>query len=212
MPFLPVYDWLGLELSRRAEAVTSLALLVAGAVVAHVLGWVDLGGISASVLLSLSSVSRLVVFALAGLSVVAVATAIDERPSDYRAAVIATVGGFFLIDLFYIHPEVWSNVPALFYWLAKPVWVGVPMFGVAWWLSRRVDWPAKWVLLVAGVAGVIVLQLYYTVVPIPVVGGDAIQIGLVGNLSGGVPVHGAGLIVALTLVLIGMKAMEGDRT
>lgn len=160
-------------------------------------------------LFNLPESSRLVVAAMAVASFVLILNSVTNFESDNLVwVVLATVGGFFLVDLFYIHPVVWSNVPALFYWLAKPFWVGVPMFLTAMALMRWTDIPTVTMLVIAGIVGVVVLQLYYTVIPIPVVGGEAIQIGLVGNLTEGVGIHGGGLLLSLAAVLFAMWVVE----
>lgn len=135
MPFLPVYDWVGLDPTRRQEWAIN-------------------------------------------------ATAI-------------AVSLFFLVDWGVIHPIIWDNDPSSLYWLAKPIWVGVPMVLAAWYARSSFRMSRAASLLVGGLAGVISLQLYYTVVPIPVEGGDAIQIGLVGNLTEGLVVHFGGLALAI---------------
>lgn len=154
---------------------------------------------------SLPPASKAIVAVITIASVVVIVNSVLNFEEDNLLWVVAaTVGGFFLVDLFYIHPQVWENVPSLFYWVAKPFWVGVPMFLAGLALTRWTNFSMVLTLVIAGMVGIVVLQLYYTVIPIPVVGGEAIQIGLVGNLTEGVAVHGGGLIIALAAVLIGM--------
>lgn len=208
MALLPVYEWAGLDddLTRRQQwglNVIGLALVVLGA---HAVGAIDLGGISGSVHNELPFWSGLTVAALVGLAVWAVLHGVlDTHLEDTRWVVVAAVGGFFLIDLYYLHPVEFENVPSLFYWLVKPFWVGVPMFLAAVWLERNTDLSRRLAYTLAGVIGVVVLQLYYTVIPIPVIGGESVQVGLVGNLTVGVPIHGTALLLALAAVVIGIK-------
>lgn len=207
MALLPVYEWAGIDddLSRREQWIINVVGLSAVIGAAHAFGWIDLGGISSSVLTSLPDVSLAVVSALVIISSLVIVNTISERSlSDTKWVVAAVVGGFFLIDLIYIHPEVFDNVPSLFYWVVKPFWVGVPMFLAALWFIRNTDLDRRVVYTVSGVIGIVVLQLYYTVIPIPTVSGGPIQVGLVGNLTVGVPVHGAGLLLALAVVVIGI--------
>lgn len=146
MPFLPIYDWIGLDLTRRQEWVIN-----------------------------------------------ATATAVFL---------------FVLVDWGVIHPFIWENDPATFYWLVKPFWVGVPMVATVWWL-RRGDVLGRWqALLAGGLVGIVSLQLYYTAVPIPVEGGDAIQVGLFGNLTEGLIVHFGGLALAIVGAILVYKAFK----
>lgn len=154
---------------------------------------------------SLPPVSQAVVFFVSVVSVAVIVFAVtDHSPTDWKWVVAATTGGFFLVDLLYIHPHVWNNVPGFIYWAFKPVFVGYGMFVVAWVLFNYTDISNFLTLLIAGLGGIVVLQIYYTVVPIPIVNGPDIQIDLAGNLTQGLSVHGFGLIVAFVIVLLGM--------
>lgn len=138
MPWLPIYEWLGLDLSERTKTVINVVGLA--------------------------------------------------------------VAGFVATDAVIAHGVIWENDPAIWYWLAKPVWVGVPMAAVAWWL-RRSGRGLGTSLLAGALAGVVSLQLYYTVVPVPIDGGPAVQVGLVGNLTEGLVVHLGALALALGAAL-----------
>lgn len=148
-------------------------------------------------------------------AIMALAVAIRfNEVTDTRWVIISTVAGFFLVDLFYIHPAVWNNVPALAYWIAKPIVVYIGMFLAAMAIIRYTDVEQMEVfgysgyvvlLAVAGIAGIVALQLYYTVVPIPIVGGEPIQIGIIGNLTEGLGIHGGGLILAFIVVVAAMR-------
>lgn len=213
MALLPVYEWAGLDddLTRRQQwAINTVGLAVA-VLVADALGWVDISTAGADVLRGLPGGQQTVVGAMAIAAAYAVLFAVATRDlMDTKWVVAAAVGGFFLIDLFYIHPSElhFNNVPALFYWLAKPVWVGIPMFLAAVWLLRNTELSRRLAYTWAAVVGAVVLQLYYTVIPIPVVTGESIQVGLLGNLTVGVPIHGGALLLALAVVVV---AIEGRR-
>lgn len=199
MPLLPVYDWLGIDLTNRQKlAVNTLALGIVLGVLA--------GGFGLDVITGLPPVSRLLVLGMAFLATVTIGLTILEHDLSSIAWITAgAVSGFFLLDLFYVHVSVFSNVPSLFYWLVKPFWVAVPMFITAWYLITRTDLSRGTSYLIAGITGIISLQSYYTVVPIPIVNGPSIQIGVVGNLTTGLQVHGVFLVIALAAVVIGVR-------
>lgn len=208
MALLPVYEWAGLEddLTRRQRWLINVSGLVLVVLGAHALGFVDLAGIGSDVLRELSTISQLAVAGLVLLSVFALIHTVTERDlMDMRWVVAAAVGGFFLVDLFYIHPEVFDNAPALFYWAVKPFWVAVPMFLTVWWLKDNTEYDMRLKYTVGAVVGVVVLQLYYTVIPIPTTSGEAIQVGLIGNLTTGVFTHGLSLLLALAVVVLAIQ-------
>lgn len=216
MALLPVYRWLGLEddLTRREQwTINALGLAIA-VLGAHTLGWIDLTAFSTDVLTGLPGGQQAVVAGMAVLAGFAVVHTVAERDlTNTRWVVAATVGGFFLVDLTYVHTHVFENLPALFYWAVKPFWVGIPMFAAAWWLVNETDVSRRLAYTLAGVFGVVSLQLYYTVVPIPVVDGDPIQIGLIGNLTTGLQVHGLallGVLAVLVVVMQGRRYVGGD--
>lgn len=211
MALLPIYDWLGIDddLTRRQQWSINLVGLATVLAVGHLLGFVDLGGVGADVLFNLPGFQQVFVVAIAAAAVAVIWITITERTiSDIAWIVAAATGGFFLVDLFYVHPHVFDNIPSLLYWLAKPIWVGVPMFVAAFWIMDRTDFPRPLTYTIAGLAGIVSLQLYYTAVPIPVVGGESIQVGLKGNLTTGLGVHGGALLLALAVIVI---AIEGRR-
>lgn len=140
MPILPVYDWLGVDITRRQK-------------------WVI----------------------------------------NATAAVVAV---FVLIDWGVIHPHIWNNDPGTMYWVAKPIVVGGFMLVAAWFLRVREGFSRGATLALSGLVGIVYLQLYYTIVPVPIDGGPSIQIGLLGNLTEGLVVHFGGLAIGVVAVLV----------
>lgn len=140
MPFLPIYEWLGIDLTKTQKWIinaTSVALAI-----------------------------------------------------------------FVLIDWGVIHPMIWDNAPDTMYWLAKPVWVAGPMLVAAWWAITRGGFGRMSGLAVAGFVGILSLQLYYTVIPVPLQGGESLHIGLLGNLTEGLVVHFGALAIGLVAVVL----------
>lgn len=107
-----------------------------------------------------------------------------------------------LIDAVIIHPLIWENQPALSYFVAKPLWVGLGLVAVIAASYRYGLFDRTTTLVVGGVAGVVYLQLYYTVIPVPIADGPSVQIGLVGNLTEGLLLHGGAFFVGIAAVLV----------
>lgn len=211
MPLLPVYEWTGLDdtLSRRQQWVLNALGLLVGLGIAHLVGWINLTAVSLSVLRALPGGQLALVGALTVIAVYVLLTVLLDRELSETAWIVAgTVAGFYLIDLLYVHPSVFQNVPSWFYWVVKPFWVGVPMFIIAWWLVNHTTVRRPVAFAIAGLAGIVDLQLYYSVVPIPIVNGPSIQIDLIGNLTTGLQVHGLALLVALAVIVVVIEGRQ----
>lgn len=122
-----------------------------------------------------------------------------ETARGQRLLVIASIALalFVFIDAAVVHTFIWGNEPTLFYFTVKPVFVGAGLVGVSWLIMRSTSAGDLTAILVGALVGVVYLQLYYTVVPIPVVDGPAVQIGLFANLTEGVIVHFGALALGL---------------
>lgn len=110
-----------------------------------------------------------------------------------------------LIDAAVIHPFVWGNQPTVFYFTVKPVFVGIGLLAGSWYLVRRTEAGEVTALLAGLFVGVVYLQLYYTLFPIPIVDGPAVQIGLLGNLTEGLVVHFGGFAIGALVALVAVR-------
>lgn len=138
----------------------------------------------------------------------------DVLTSD-RGMKLAEMAGvatllFVLIDAVIVHPFIWENQPTLYYFIAKPLWVGLGLLvGIAA-LWKYTDASDRTMLVVGGLVGVVYLQLYYTVVPIPMTSGASVQIGIVGNLTEGLMTHYGAFAIAIAVVLVAYRVGGDD--
>lgn len=116
---------------------------------------------------------------------------------DLLVTAFFTAIGVF-IDWTVIHPEVFQNNPAFSYFLLKFLLVGGVAYGVA--RALRVTHGLHYRLHLGFVVGLIVLQVYYGLYPIPMAYGDPVQAGLWPSIKVGLIVHGGAFLVPIVVV------------
>lgn len=132
----------------------------------------------------------------------------DDRTRDVLVLGAAAIALGVLIDAAVIHPFIWGNQPTVFYFTVKPVFVGIGLVAGAWYVLRRTRAGEATALFAGLLVGVVYLQLYYTVFPIPIVDGPNVQVGLFGNLTEGLIVHFGGFAIAAVVSLVVLRRLE----
>lgn len=116
------------------------------------------------------------------------------------AAVLFITGIGVYLDYAVLHPEVFNNEPTLFYYAIKFAIVGGIMLVTAPLLQSMFGLSLHHSLHVAVLLGLVGLQAYYGLYPIPLVSGEAVQVGLWDSIRVGVLVHGGAFWLPATVV------------
>lgn len=119
------------------------------------------------------------------------------RLGDVELSVAYLIGILVYFDATVAHPSIWNNQPALTYFALKIFAVGIPLYITARTL-RMTGATLHYSLHLGIFAGLVVLQGIYGYYPVPLVGGEAVQVSLVPSLVQGIIVHGGIMWAALT--------------
>lgn len=117
---------------------------------------------------------------------------------ELAAVALFTVIGVY-IDYAVIHPDIFGNAPAFSYYAIKLLLVGGVAYGVVR-LMRPMGHSLHYRLHLGFVLGLLALQVYYGLYAVPMMSGEAVQVGLWPSIKHGMLVHGGAFLVPIAVV------------